>query len=35
MKTREHSDAKVYWSVTAYNIRMITNLLVGRMQTAR
>lgn len=34
-KTRPHFDAKVYWSVIAYNIRVMTDLLVGRMQTAR
>src|SRR5579863_3594081 len=34
-KTRAHFDAKVYWSVVAYNIRVMTNLLIGRMQTAR
>ena len=34
-KTRAHFDAKVYWSVIAYNIRVMTNLLIGRMQTAR
>lgn len=34
-KTRAHFDAKVYWSVIAYNIRVMTNLLIGRMQIAR
>lgn len=34
-KTRARFDAKVYWSVLAYNIRAMTNLLIGRMQTAR
>lgn len=34
-KTRPHFDAKVYWSVIAYNIRVMTDLLIGRMQTAR
>lgn len=34
-KTRAHFDAKVYWSVIAYNIRVMTRLLIGRMQTAR
>jgi IS5 family transposase len=34
-KTRAHFDAKVYWSVIAYNIRVMTSLLIGRMQTAR
>lgn len=34
-KTRAHFDAKVYWSVLAYNIRVMTSLLIGRMQTAR
>lgn len=34
-KTRAHFDAKVYWSVIAYNIRVMTDLLIGRMQTAR
>lgn len=34
-KTRTHFDAKVYWSVLAYNIRVMTSLLIGRMQTAR
>ena len=34
-KTRAHFDAKVYWSVIAYNIRVMTHLLIGRMQTAR
>lgn len=34
-KTRAHFDAKVFWSVLAYNIRVMTNLLLGRMQTAR
>lgn len=34
-KTRAHFDAKVYWSVLAYNIRVMTDLLIGRMQTAR
>ena len=34
-KTRAHFDAKVYWSVIAYNIRVMTSLLMGRMQTAR
>lgn len=33
-KTRPHFDAKVYWSVLAYNIRVMTDLLIGRMQTA-
>lgn len=33
-KTRPHFDAKVYWSVIAYNIRVMTDLLIGRMQTA-
>lgn len=34
-KTRAHFDAKVYWSVIAYNIRVMANLLIGKMQTAR
>jgi len=34
-KTRAHFDAKIYWSVIAYNIRVMTDLLIGRMQTAR
>lgn len=34
-KTRAHFDAKVYWSVIAYNIRVMTNLLIGRMQAVR
>lgn len=34
-RTRAHFDAKVYWSVIAYNIRVMANLLIGRMQTAR
>lgn len=34
-KSRAHFDAKVYWSVIAYNIRVMTNLLIGKMQTAR
>ena len=33
-KTRPHFDAKVYWSVLAYNIRVMTDLLIGRMQPA-
>jgi transposase, IS5 family len=34
-KTRAHFDAKVYWSVLAYNIRVMTGMLVNRAQTAR
>jgi IS5 family transposase len=34
-KTRGHFDAKVYWSVIAYNIRVMTSLLIGKMQAAR
>jgi IS5 family transposase len=34
-KTRAHFDAKVYWSVLAYNIRVMTSMLVSRAQTAR
>jgi len=34
-KSRARFDAKVYWSVLAYNIRVMTNLLIGKMQTAR
>jgi len=34
-KTRAHFDAKVYWSVIAYNIRVMTSLLIDRMQPAR
>jgi IS5 family transposase len=34
-KTRAHFDAKVFWSVLAYNIRVMTGMLVSRMQTAR
>lgn len=34
-KTRAHFDAKVYWSVIAYNIRVMTDLLIGKMQAAR
>jgi IS5 family transposase len=34
-KTRTHFDAKVYWSVIAYNIRVMTSMLIGRMQAAR
>ncbi len=34
-KTRAHFDAKVYWSVLAYNIRVMTRMLVSRMQPAR
>lgn len=34
-KTRTYFDAKVYWSALAYNIRVMTDLLIGRMQIAR
>jgi IS5 family transposase len=34
-KTRAHFDAKVYWSVIAYNIRVMASLLIGRLQPAR
>jgi len=34
-KTRPHFDAKIYWSVLAYNIRVMASLLVDRMQSAR
>jgi IS5 family transposase len=34
-KTRAHFDAKVYWSVLAYNIRVMTGMLVNRMQPVR
>lgn len=34
-KTRPHFNAKIYWSAIAYNIRVMTSLLVGRMQSAR
>jgi IS5 family transposase len=34
-KTRAHFDAKVYWSVLAYNIRVMTGMLVSKMQPAR
>lgn len=34
-KTRAHFDAKVYWSVLAYNIRVMTGMLVSRMHPAR
>jgi IS5 family transposase len=34
-KTRVHFDAKVFWSVLAYNIRVMTGLLIGKMQTVR
>jgi len=34
-KTRAHFDAKIYWSVIAYNIRVMTDLLIVRMQAAR
>jgi IS5 family transposase len=33
-KTRAHFDAKVYWSVIAYNIRVMTGMLVGKPQAA-
>ncbi|HDH04419.1 MAG TPA: ISNCY family transposase, partial [Nitrospirae bacterium] len=31
-KGREHFDAKVLWSVIAYNIRVITRLLLPKLQ---
>lgn len=34
-KTRTHFDAKVFWSVIGYNIRVMTGMLVNKMQTAR
>jgi IS5 family transposase len=34
-KTRAHFDAKVYWSVLAYNIRVMAGMLVSKMQPAR
>jgi IS5 family transposase len=34
-KTRAHFGAKVYWSVLAYNIRVMTGMLVSKMQPAR
>lgn len=34
-KTRGHFDAKVYWSVLAYNIRVMTGMLVDKPQAAR
>lgn len=32
-KTRQRFDAKVYWNVIAYNIRVMTGALLARMQT--
>lgn len=32
-KTRAHFDAKVYWNVIAYNIRVMTGALLAQMQT--
>lgn len=34
-KTRPHFNAKIYWSVIAYNIRVMTGLLIDRTQAAR
>jgi len=34
-KTRAHFDAKVYWSVIAYNIRVMTGMLIGKPQAVR
>ena len=34
-KTRAHFDAKVYWSVLAYNIRVMIGMLIGKLQAAR
>lgn len=34
-KTRAHFDAKVFWSVLAYNIRVMTSMLVSGIQPAR
>jgi IS5 family transposase len=34
-KTRAHFGAKVYWGVLAYNIRVMTGMLVSKMQPAR
>lgn len=33
-KTRPHFNAKIYWSVIAYNIRVITGLLIDTTQAA-
>jgi transposase, IS5 family len=32
-KTRAHFDAKVYWNVIVYNIRVMTGALLAQMQT--
>jgi len=32
-KTRAHFDAKVYWNVIVYNIRVMTGALLAKMQT--
>jgi IS5 family transposase len=32
-KTRAHFDAKVYWNVIGYNIRVMTGALLAKMQT--
>ena len=32
-KTRAHFDAKVYWNVIVYNIRVMTGGLLAKMQT--
>ncbi len=34
-KTRPHFNAKIYWSAIAYNIRVMTGLLITKIQTAR
>lgn len=34
-KTRPHFNAKIYWSAIAYNIRVMTGLLIGKTQAAR
>lgn len=32
-RTRERFDAKVYWNVIVYNIRVMTGVLLAKMQT--
>lgn len=34
-KTRTHFDSKIYWSVIAYNFRVMTGLLIDKTQVAR
>jgi IS5 family transposase len=34
-KTRAHFDAKIYWSVIAYNIRVMTGMLLAKPQATR